>query len=89
MLSNVQKSFYLVEQVGENFCVRGEQSLPATSSSATHVTVNDTFTKFLVNQDRFLRLYQVHYPSGDGETAMFELLDTFQDVINHNRWLNC
>ena len=55
----------------------------------TQVTVNDNYTKLLINSDRFLRLYQVNYPSGPKGKASFALLDTFQDVINHNRWLHC
>ena len=55
----------------------------------TQVTVNDSYTKLLINSDRFLRLYQVTYPTGPNDRARFELLDTFQDVINHNRWLHC
>ena len=41
-----------------------------------------------------LRLYQVHYPKqqkakgGGAEKTTFELIDSYQDVINHNRWIN-
>lgn len=31
----------------------------------------------------------MHYPSAENPKAYFELVDTFQDVINHNRWLHC
>lgn len=59
VVSNTQKMFYLVEQVGDQFVVRGEQSLPLqASANVTTVTVNDTYKKLLINcSDRFLRLY--------------------------------
>ena len=90
VVSNTQKVFYLLEPQGDKLVVRGEQSFPAQpAQNVTQVTANDNYTKLLVNSDRFLRLYQVFYPNGPTERARFELLDTFQDVINHNRWLNC
>jgi len=91
VVANTQKVFYLMEQVGEEFVARGELALPLQpNSNVTQVTVNDKYTKLLINcSDRFLRLYQIHYPSSSQDKARFELLDAFQDVINHNRWLHC
>ena len=62
------------------------------STNVNSVSVNDNYTKLLVNfSDRVLRLYNVHYPkknSKGSEETTFELIDSFTDVINHNRWLN-
>ena len=68
-------------------------------SNVTQVVANDTYTKLLVNSDRFLRLYSIQYPGIDSSSgsaaasisqdARFELLDTFQDVINQHKWLHC
>lgn len=69
--------------------IRGEQALPAQPNfNVIQVTANDNYTKLLVNSDRYLRLYQVHYPTSKSDSGRFELLDTFQDVINHKRWLH-
>jgi hypothetical protein len=59
VVANIQKVIYLMEQVGDDFCVRGEFTLPIqANASVSQVTVNDKYTKLLINcSDRFLRLY--------------------------------
>ena len=61
------------------------------STNIVSITVNDNYRKLLVNcSDRVLRLYQVHYPKSKSKSTgtTFEMVDSFQDVINHNRWIN-
>ena len=59
VVANIQKVIYLLEQVGDDFCVRGELALPIqTNAIVTQVAVNDKYTKLLIScTDRFLRLY--------------------------------
>ena len=77
VVQNSQKAFYLLEADGDSFKVRGEQSLPHPSPNVTMVTANDNFTKIIVVQDRYLRLYSVNYPHSGSQMANFELLDSF------------
>ena len=62
VVQNAQKAFYLLEADGDAFKVRGEQSLPHPSPNVTLVTANDDYTKIIVVQDRYLRLYAIQYP---------------------------
>ena len=90
VVSNSQRKFYLMQPVGDKMVLRGEQPLPLQPSfNVMQVTANADNTKLLLNSDRYLRLYQVSYPRTPYDQARFDLLDTFQDVINHNRWLHC
>ena len=60
------------------------------STNVSSVSVNDNYTKILINySDRILRLYNIHYPKkANSKQPVFELIDSYTDVINHNRWLN-
>ena len=62
------------------------------STNVNSISVNDDYTKMLVNySDRVLRLYDVHYPRKGVKASQptFELTESFTDVINHNSWINC
>ena len=96
-MANNQKSFYLIEPVNNEMKVRAEQNLlkhghiQTPNINIISISVNDNYRKLLVNcSDKILRLYQVHYPrpKQKGVKLAFELLDSFTDPINHNRWIN-
>ena len=59
------------------------------SSYAQQISVNDSFTKFLLtSSDRALRLYEIDYKNIEYKKKGIFLLNEFQDVINKKKWMN-